>query len=428
MWDEYCYQGKPLLTPASTSKLCLSISHVITNWLKSFPEEIIPNILIRLPIKSIIKFTSVSRSWNSTIKHPSFIRTHLNYKLSSNDQNSTQLLLLHTVHSEDTSSPFGRFHFSGFKQDPYSLHYDNNGVTECCKVEFPVALKEELINPCFRVVGTCNGLVLLADDHGRYGYTFVLWNPCVRKYVTLPKPSVRFSTHGGYDASLGLGYDDVGNDYKVVRLTSLLDYPGESPMTLAQVYSLANRSWGMLRVLPPCLVPCSWVQACVGGALHWLALRWLDDDHFNYFVVAFDVGSESYREIMLPKSFRTEKTLELRLCASGDRKSIALFVRSKSEFDGFLDIWVMKEYCIEKSWTKLMILTPQGPKRSLPEALCFRRIGEVVLVLEDSRELVSLDIGSKLFKNLGISGGQVCSVDFYEESLVLLERKDAVSY
>jgi hypothetical protein len=152
------------------------------------------------------------------------------------------------------------------------------------------------------------------------------------------------------------------------------------------------------------------------------------DDHFNCFVVAFDVGNESYREIILPKSFEPERSLELRLSDSGDRKSIALFVRCKSESRCFLDIWVMKEYCLEKSWTKLMILTPQGPNRSLPEALIFRRTGEVVLVLEDSRELVSLDIVSKQFKNLGISGGQVCSVDLYEESLVLLDRKDAVSY
>nr|XP_011460750.1 PREDICTED: F-box protein CPR30-like isoform X2 [Fragaria vesca subsp. vesca] len=239
---------------------------------------------------------------------------------------------------------------------------------------------------------------------------------------------MRFSTHGGYDASVGLGYDAVGKSYKVARLTTLLDHPDdEHPTTLAQVYSLATGSWGLVRVLPRCVVPGSWVQAFVNGALHWLALRWMGD-HFVYFVVAFDVGSESYREVMLPKRFKTEKSVELRLCASGDMKSIALFVRCKSESDCFLDIWVMKEYCIEKSWTKLMILTPQGPKRSLPEPLCFRRIGEVVLVLEDDRELVSLDIGSKQFKSLGISGGQVCSVDFFEESLVLLDRKDAVSY
>ncbi|XP_024160182.1 F-box protein At4g22390 isoform X2 [Rosa chinensis] len=277
---------------------------------------------------------------------------------------------------------------------------------------------------------TCDGLVLLADDLGLYAYNFVIWNPCVRKYVILPKPSVRFSTHGGYEASLGLGYDVIGNDYKVVRLTTLLEQQGmfDTCPTLAQVYSLAKGSWGRLRSdLPPCGMLPDLGQAFVKGALHWLAIRWEGDDVI-FFVLAFDVGSESFREIMLPKTFKMEESLELRLSVSGDRQSIGLFVRFEDESDCFLDIWVMKEYCIEKSWTKLVILSPQGPQRSLPNALCFRRNGEVVLVLEDSCELVSLELASKQFKALGISGGQVCSVDLYEESLVLLDKKDAVSY
>ncbi|XP_062016550.1 F-box protein CPR1-like [Rosa rugosa] len=429
MWDD-CYEGKSLLTPASASKLCLSITDVVTNWLKSFPEEIIPSILIRLPIKSLIRFTSVCKSWRSTIKDPSFIRTHLAHTLNFNDQNATHLLLLHTVFSQGVSYPLGVRHIVGFKQDPYSLHYDNNDVSQCCKVEFPIGLKEEMINPCFRVVGTCDGLVLLADDLGLYAYNFVMWNPCVRKYVILPEPSVRFSTHGGYEASLGLGYDVIGNDYKVVRLTTLLEQQGmfDTCPTLAQVYSLAKGSWGRLRSdLPPCGMLPDLGQAFVNGALHWLAIRWEGDDVI-FFVLAFDVGSESFREIMLPKTFKMEESLELRLSLSGDRKSIGLFVRFQDESDCFLDIWVMKEYCIDKSWTKLVILCPQGPQRSLPNALCFRRNGEVVLVLEDSCELVSLELVSKQFKALGISGGQVCSVDLYEESLVLLDKKDAISY
>nr|XP_004294844.2 PREDICTED: F-box protein CPR30-like isoform X2 [Fragaria vesca subsp. vesca] len=431
MWDD-CYERKSLLTPASASKLCLSISNVITNWLKSLPQEIIPNILIRLPIKSLIKFTSVSKSWNATIKNPTFIRTHLTHKLNLNDQSAPHLLLLHSVHSEGLSFPLGVRHITGFKQDPYSLHFDNNDVSLFSEVEFPAGLKKEMINPCFRVVGTCDGLVFLADDLGRYCYNFVLWNPCVRKYVMLPKPSVRFSTHGGYEVCLGLGYDALGKDYKVVRLTTLLEQRsvfGGRCQTLAQVYSLANGSWGRLRSdVPPCGVVNDLGQTFVNGAVHWLAVH-LEGDDVNYFVLAFDVGSESFREVMLPKTFKMDSAVELRLSVSGDKKSIGLFVRCKSETDCFLDIWVMREYCVEKSWTKLMILTPQGPERSLSKPICFRRSGhEVVLQLEDDHGLVSLDIVSKQFKSFGISAGLVCSVDSYEESLVLLDRENAISY
>ena len=139
------------------------------------------------------------------------------------------------------------------------------------------------------------------------------------------------------------------------------------------------------------------------------------------------VSGESFGEILLPKSFKLDEPLDLRLSVSGDRKSIALFVRCENyEGDSFLDVWVMKEYSEEKSWTKVVVLGPQGPERGLPMAFCFKRSSEVILEL--SHELVSLDVVSKGFKRLGISGGHICYVDSFEESLVLLDRDDAASY
>ncbi|KAK9937930.1 hypothetical protein M0R45_014694 [Rubus argutus] len=331
MWGEDCYEGKSVLSPSSASKFCLAFTDLVINWVKSIPEEIIPNILIRLPIKSLIKFTSVCKSWRSTIKDPSFIRTHLTRTHNFNDQNATHLLLLHTVSSEGTFNQKGRLSIVGFNEDPYSLHYDNSACNQYCKVEFPIGLKQTMENLCFRVAGSCDGLVLLADDLGHYAYNFVIWNPSIRKYVTLPKPFVRFSTHGRYDGSVGLGYDAIGNDYKVVRLTRLLDQPNEGATTLVQVYSLAKGTWGMLRALPPCIVPgCLFTAPFVNGALHWLAMRWMID-RFSCFVVAFDVGNGSHREIMFP-DFQQGRVLisgrlEMRLSVSGDGKSIALFVR-----------------------------------------------------------------------------------------------------
>ncbi|KAL6205821.1 hypothetical protein ACLB2K_023073 [Fragaria x ananassa] len=429
MWED-CDEGKSQLTPASISKLCLSINHVFQSWLDSLPQELIPDILIRLPIKSLIKFTSVSKSWNSAIKHPTFIRTHLTHTLNSTHQNSTHLILIHNVSNEGTSKHnYGEVPLSGFKENSYSLHYDNTAVTEHCKIEFPIALKQMMKNPCFRVAGTCNGLVLLADDVCRDAYNFVLWNPSIRKYLILPKPTVMSSTHGKHEASVGLGYDVINNDCKVVRVTFLMDIPGNGFRTLVQYYSLATGSWGMLRVLPPCVVNATRGQVLVNGALHWFTIRWTDDHKMNFMVMGFDVGSESLREILLPESLNLNALLEFKLGATGDRKSIGLFVRCDTETDSYLDIWVMKEYFVQKSWTKLMILTPQGPERSLSKSICFRRSGhEVVLQLEDDRGLVSLDIVSKQFKSLGISAGLVCSVDSYEESLVLLDRENAISY
>ncbi|XP_062014431.1 F-box protein CPR1-like [Rosa rugosa] len=392
-----------------------------------FPQEIISNILIRLPIKSLIKCTSVCKSWKSLIQNPSFIDAHLSHTVSCNNQNGTHLLLVHSVCSKRFCSLFDRDFVRGEKEDLYSLYYDNHGFDEYCKIELPSDLEEIMLSSCFRVVGTCNGLVCLVDELGCHGYNLIIWNPCIRKFVNLPEPAV---LRGGCDASVGFGYDATSNDYKVVRLVTLSDqYQNfhEWP-TLFQVYSLATGSWSRLRSdLPPCQMFSSPAQAFVNGALHWSAIR-QKNDAFNYFVLAFDVGSELFREIMFPKSLKWDPPLALRISVSGDGKSIAVFTDwRKSHTDYFLDIWVMKEYCMENSWTKLMILSAEVPQRNLPKTLCFRKIGEV-LVLEDSYELVSLDIMSRKVKTLGVYGGQYCSVDSYEESLVLLDRKYGVSY
>ncbi|XP_050103390.1 uncharacterized protein LOC126583139 isoform X1 [Malus sylvestris] len=98
----------------------------------------------------------------------------------------------------------------------------------------------------------------------------------------------------------------------------------------------------------------------------------------------------------------------------------------------------LKKYGVKESWTKLINLGPQGPERLFPRALCFRRNGEVlVMLLKGGRqlgfetniskhELVSLDLVSKQMESLEICG-PYCSVDSYEESLLLLDKTDAVS-
>ncbi|XP_050126806.1 uncharacterized protein LOC126603856 [Malus sylvestris] len=58
-----------------------------------FPEEILREILLRLPsVKSIIKCSAVCRSWKYLIQTPSFIASHLRRRLSLNDDCSLHLV------------------------------------------------------------------------------------------------------------------------------------------------------------------------------------------------------------------------------------------------------------------------------------------------------------------------------------------------
>ncbi|BFG22411.1 hypothetical protein CerSpe_086850 [Prunus speciosa] len=407
--------------------------HDITQGMQelNFPEEIIQDILIRLPVKSLIKCISVCKTWRSMIINQSFIRAHLN-------DCDSHLLLLHKISAMEKLTFFGQRVVSKIIEEVHSVYYDNQAFDQYnSKIEFPVSVQRKKHNFCIRVVGTCDGLVCLADDMFDYHYNFFIWNPAIRKLVTLPKPSVRLKTHREYDASIGFGFDARTNDYKVVRVVSLLEQPGTP--TLAEVYSLATGTWSSLgRVSPTCLVTArATSNVFLNGVLHWPVDCRTNSGDLCSFILAFDLGKEVFSKIFMPKVIQRNFGLGLRLSISGDRKSIALFAvntRRRCDEDCFLDIWVMKEYGRKESWTRLITLGPPGPERFLPTGpICFRKSGEVLLLVtsgtDKSRmELVSLDLVSKQLKKLGISGYQSSDGDFYTESLLLLDKTDAESY
>ncbi|XP_021833901.1 F-box/kelch-repeat protein At3g06240-like [Prunus avium] len=325
-----------------------------------FPEEIIQEILIRLPVKSLIKCTSVCKTWRSMIINQTLIRAHLS---PQNDIDS-HLLLVHrySVSSTEETIFFRNMALSKYEViEVVTVHYDNQAFDEySSKIEFPVAVQEKTCDSCNRVAGICDGLVCLvddADDIFGYNYNLFIWNPSIRKFVTLPEPGVKLNTHGEYRASIGFGFDATTNDYK----TNDYHHPYDS-------------------------------------------------------ILAFDLGKEVFHEIFMPEGIEWNCGVSSRLSISGDRKSIALFKVDNRNGDCILDIWVMKEYGRTESWTKLMTLGRQGPERLLPrDPLCFRKSGELVLLLthtddKSRNELVSLNLASKQVKNLGIDGYRCCDV------------------
>ncbi|KAK9285575.1 hypothetical protein L1049_024770 [Liquidambar formosana] len=183
------------------------------------PQEVLTEIFTRLPIKSLLRCTSVCKSWYSLIKNPSFITTHLN-------SNTSPLLLL-------------RHCTENYEEDRYSLHFDNDTLDLYSKLDCPF----KSFTGYFKIVGYCHGLLCLSDCH--IEPTF-LWNPSIRVYVTLPKPSVTFGSHGPHTVVLGFGFDSLTNDYKVVRIVSI-DSNGVRYSQEVEVYTLSTGAWRGIR-------------------------------------------------------------------------------------------------------------------------------------------------------------------------------------
>ena len=137
------------------------------------------------------------------------------------------------------------------------------------------------------------------------------------------------------------------------------------------------------------------------------------------FILSFDFGDEVFRFISLPESVLTA---ELEFDIFGFRGSLSV-VCYTHRIRTSCSIWVMKEYDVDKTWSKLCTVDLCGVV--IRRVLGFRKNGHVIVEtdLKTDPKLSSYDPQSKQVKNLGIYGRSFNScADNYVESLVLLNK------
>ncbi|XP_059665480.1 F-box protein CPR1-like [Cornus florida] len=346
------------------------------------PEDVLIDIFTRLPIKTLLQIRCVCKSLYALINNPSFITAHINRTIS---HTNTPLLLLN-------------YHID--KKEHYSIHCDDKTFVECTVCHSSISY--------LRVVGSCNGLICLSDDIHGYTDLIILWNPAIDKSVTLTFAS------DSHECVLGFGFDSRANDYKVVRIVYLHD----SFESEVDVYELSTGLWRSIGTAAPLyhMILCHLSHVFVNGASHWIAI-----EENRYLILSFDMGSEVFKEIMLPSSISNGNKLKLSVARFGE--SLSLFHYGEEELIWMTSksccIWVMKEYGVVSSWTKLFTVGLRG----ISKVLGFRKTGEVLVGMGNG-ELVSYDPKSKKVVFTGICGYRSpFHLDTYVESLVLLGRK-----
>jgi F-box interacting protein len=407
--------------------------------LDHLPHEVIVEILSRLPVKSLVRFICVSKTWYSLISSPHFIATHLN-RAMSDPQYPPYLLLGHyddemqkarfTLHSSD--DPFPRKHI--YKQVNYSfaalnqlLYYHRDevertgGFFECASdfTEFHRPPKSR--GQFFSIVGSSNGLLCLADDvSGCESCEYVLWNPSIQKAIRLPRPE----SHGPHMHSLGFGYDPASDDYKLVRLAYLegktrIRFNTVPP--LVEIYTLRTGAWRSVAAPgPPYVIGERSFSALVNGAVHWLAHTPLCQDAFRNAIVSFNVGDDAFGEMAVPEELQGYL---LNMAVTVLNGYLALVPCNRRSGDECHSVWVMKEYGTAESWTKLFDIGIEG---GLERVIGFTKNGEVLLVTKDGK-LVSYEPSSQETMDLHIRGlTKSFYLDTYVESIVLLNVADGV--
>ncbi|XP_062021148.1 F-box/kelch-repeat protein At3g23880-like [Rosa rugosa] len=361
------------------------------------PEEMMIEILLRLPIKSLLQFTSVSKYWNSLIKHNTFIKDHL--KLTSNriTRDGPLLLLRHCPREPNV--------------EQYSLHLDNHTFQGYSKPQLPV----KSFNECFRIVGSCNGLILLSDDYLTETNNFILWNPSIRKSITIPKPHIR---HSQYYTVYGFGFDAKKDDYKIVQLV----YEGHNRAgPEVELYSLNSGSWKAITAASPKheIAPTMWSQVFVNGFIHFIGYS-KKGEAFHNVVLGFDVCEEVFHEIKMPEDLASEAP---NMFISVIGKSLS--VQHSDIIHNCWNVWVMREYGVVESWTKQFTIDILTPNYRVTRVLGSSKNGEFLLEMYKGKkgEIVLHDPKKNTNEHLGIyTDPGYTSLEYYMESLVLLDK------
>ncbi|XP_055813627.1 F-box/kelch-repeat protein At3g23880-like [Solanum dulcamara] len=317
----------------------------------NLPEELITEILLKLPVKSLLQFRSVSKSWLSLISSPDFVKTHL--LLSASNKDYTHHGVMIKVSNANR----------GVKDCSLSaLLYDS--VPEAFDLDYPGQIPDGYP----QLVGSANGLICLAINLF-YGLDcLILWNPSIRKHKELPSCRLnlnrRHQEHGLPHFTFGFAYDEFQNDYKVVGIFPIYKYVSLFRVEV-QIYSLKSDSWKRIDDFKGReLLDDS--AKFVNGKFHWLDKQWN--------IISIDLADEKWEKVEQPCCFKRCGFLKL-----------GVFESDLSVFCNYawthVDVWVMKEYGVKESWTKMFtIKSPEGSRGLIfYPAILMSNEGEILL-------------------------------------------------
>ncbi|WJX66377.1 hypothetical protein P8452_50939 [Trifolium repens] len=300
-------------------------------------EDLMIEILSRLPVKSLLRFRCISKSLNSLISNPIFVKLHL-----QRSQKNINLLLRFTYYLR-TFSLVNKYSLSTIVED----------------FDFGSDFKK------FKVVGSCNGLVCLVAEYSfnrsSTRYLVCLWNPSTNS-KSYKACSVHSKNTFRSFPMFGFGYDSLSDSYKVI-IVHFKNYKNYvSIKSKVNVYDKRHNCWRNIQNFPGFNIHMENPGIYLNGTINWLAIS--DLDHywdFPLYIVSLNLGNEKYTQLSLPSCFdqvvrvgRTKPCLGIlkdRLCFSYDDVAKTHFV-----------LWQMNEYGVENSWTQLLKFSYQAPQ------------------------------------------------------------------
>ncbi|KAM3377722.1 hypothetical protein P3S68_010135 [Capsicum galapagoense] len=293
-----------------------------------FPEEIVMNILSRLPVRSLQRFKCVSPFWSALISDHYFTMKHLNR--AKNDLNSQRLLTAN-----------------------YHVGFNS----------FSLSSPVQVIENEQRLDGPPNYYSIQSILLPSQEYALRCW-------------------------VFGLGYDATGDDYKILAADLNV---GSFGNVSVRILPLKSGSWRKIDKYPTGMRLSSGYSDCVRSSLTFIhgAFHWLIYKSPCYTIMSFNISNEVYREIPLLDwmyrmwMFKIDHGVQV---LRG-----MLYYYSTHNIEGCpstFKLWTMKDYGVKESWIQWLTIREMGVGSAIPH--CVFADGEVLLRLRKFPPITSL--------------------------------------
>ncbi|XP_071701474.1 F-box protein CPR1-like [Rutidosis leptorrhynchoides] len=379
------------------------------------PKDLFSDILSQLPSKIIIRCRSVCKSWFTLVSTREFRLLHL----KKYNQSNPRFIMRRYDLMDD--------------REMYSVHLDNLALTvDHTIIEFPFSCTP-CTNEYLKIIGCIHGVLCLRHEKCNYiEEKIILWNPSIRKNLTISPPKIRKSRMGNLFTALGFQYDKISDDYKVVRVAYNYRYSPRSRQPSrayhVDIYSIKTAIWRTIP-FPPDFnsVYIKGSPVLLNGCVHWIMDRSATCScrlvtHRS--ILKFDASAEVFTEIYLPKLLDNETPMHLELALYEERLVLILYRRVKWPGTGASRpiryiIWALNDYGgNQNSWAVIC-------------NMCNDRIemGRVLQIRDNGKLIMGGRYGplKELYHNVGYydsqCGGFIVEdsiyIDKYQESLAL---------
>ncbi|KAL7224520.1 hypothetical protein ACSBR1_025892 [Camellia fascicularis] len=239
MTEKISNKRRELVIGSTSLEDSLAVEVVVSN------VDLLTEILLHVPTKSLLRFKCVSKHWRTLISDSQFSHNHTrrnNNSLISGIYFYCKLRMFKELNSVS-------FHSHSSLPTLAFLNGVGEGSTP-------------------RIVCSCNGLLLCSKVYGKH---YIVCNPTTQKYTALPAPAGTLSRFLDHKFGAYLAFDPSKSPhYKVVLVNYSFDLRGRSGSSyVIDIYSSESACWKHIRVIAP---PGHSLRRRVfsNGAIHWM--------------------------------------------------------------------------------------------------------------------------------------------------------------